>query len=143
MKKFLFLGALSLVLAGCIHAGYGGATDRTQTAPSDTVEEDEGAMEEKDSPSLKASEEQGGAAVEIRNFKHSPSRLTVKPGETVTVTNFDIAGHTVTSDDGSSFDTGVMSKDKTVTFTAPTTLGEYSFFCSVHPNMRATLVVEG
>ena len=64
---------------------------------------------------------------------------TVAPGAVVTVVNEDQSFHTVTADDGS-FDVGAPSGEP-VTFTAPTTPGEYSFHCGPHPEMVATLVV--
>jgi plastocyanin len=82
------------------------------------------------------------AAIEIQDFKHSPSVLTVKTGETIKVTNRDVAGHSVTSDDETSFDTGIVGQNQTVEFTAPTEPGSYPYHCTPHPNMTGTLVVE-
>lgn len=127
-RSLLIVMAGGLLLAACAHVPAG-----TWTPPADTSQ---------DQPADEAMEKEG-AAIEIQDFTHSPSKMTVKPGATVTVTNRDIAGHSVTSDDGSSFDTGVISTDQTITFTAPTTPGEYAYHCTPHPNMQAILVVEG
>ncbi|EKD95572.1 MAG: secreted metal-binding protein [uncultured bacterium] len=81
-------------------------------------------------------------SIEIKNFKHSPNRLTIKAGATVSVTNRDIVGHTVTSDTAGIFDTGLIGKDETKTFLAPETPGEYKYHCTPHPNMTGVLVVE-
>jgi len=80
--------------------------------------------------------------ISIKDFTHSPNTLTVKAGEEVSVINLDIAGHSVTSDDGTSIDTGVLSQNKTATFTAPSEPGEYAYHCTPHPNMQAVLIVE-
>lgn len=85
---------------------------------------------------------EAGVDISIRDFKHSPSTITVKPGATVTVKNFDIAGHTVTSDESGIFDTGLVSKDQTLTFTAPSEPGEYPFHCTPHPYMKGILIVQ-
>jgi len=82
------------------------------------------------------------AGVEIKDFKYSPATLTVKAGEKITVTNKDVAGHSVTSDDGKSFDSGVLSQDQSIVITAPAVAGTYPFHCTPHPSIKGTLVVE-
>ncbi len=84
----------------------------------------------------------GAASIEIKNFSHNPETLVVKPGETVTVTNRDIVGHTVTSDQKGLFDTGLIGRSETKTFIAPTTPGEYAYHCTPHPFMKAVLIVK-
>ena len=64
----------------------------------------------------------------------------VAPGATVTVRNEDGVGHTVTSDDETTFDVQVGPGEE-VTMTAPEQEGEFPFFCRPHPAMRGTLVV--
>jgi plastocyanin len=83
----------------------------------------------------------GAASITITNFVYSPATLTVAPGTVITVTNNDTAPHDVDSDDGTSFLTETVTKGGTFTFTAPSTPGTYGYFCSVHPNMRGTLIV--
>ena len=66
----------------------------------------------------------------------------MKVGDTVTWTNQDDAMmHSVTADDGS-FDSGLLAQGETFshTFTDP---GEFEYFCTPHPWMRAKVVVEG
>lgn len=82
------------------------------------------------------------ADIEISGFKFTPASLTVKAGQIVSVTNRDSVGHTVTADDGTSFESGLLGKDQSGTITAPSKPGSYSFHCSPHPNMKGTLVVE-
>lgn len=78
--------------------------------------------------------------VVISNFSFSPASLTVKVGDTVTWTNQDSMGHSATADDDS-FDTGVFSngESKNVTFEKP---GTYAYHCSVHSNMKGTIIVQ-
>lgn len=80
--------------------------------------------------------------IEIKDFKYAPATITVKPGTVITVTNLDVTGHSVTSDDKTSFDTGVLSKDKSANFTAPTKPGTYAFHCIPHPSIKGTLIVQ-
>jgi plastocyanin len=78
--------------------------------------------------------------IEIKNFAYSPKTLTVKIGDTVTWTNQDSAPHSATADD-KSFDTGLLSKGQSgsVTFKKA---GTFTYFCSAHPNMKATITVQ-
>jgi len=82
------------------------------------------------------------ASIEIKDFKYSPATLTVKKGEKITVTNKDVAGHSVTSDEEGLFDSEVLGKDETREITAPSELGEYPFHCTPHPQIKGTLIVE-
>jgi len=78
--------------------------------------------------------------VQIKGFAFAPRTITVKVGNTVTWTNGDSVGHTATADDDS-FDTGLLAKGQSgsVTFDTP---GTYTYFCTPHPNMKATVLVE-
>ena len=79
-------------------------------------------------------------AVTIKNFAFSPVTITVKAGQSVTWTNEDSIGHSATADDNS-WDTGVLSQgqSKAITFAKA---GTYTYHCSVHPNMKATVIVQ-
>ena len=65
----------------------------------------------------------------------------VKAGATVNIKNNDSFTHTVTSDDGTSFNVSVDG-GKTATITAPSKPGTYKFHCNIHSNMHATLTVQ-
>lgn len=81
----------------------------------------------------------GGNAINIENFEFDPDKLTVKAGDTITVTNRDGAAHTLTADDGS-FDTGDLQGDESseITIDEP---GKYSYLCEIHQYMKGTLRV--
>jgi plastocyanin len=81
------------------------------------------------------------AAVVIDNFVFTPGRLTIKAGTTVVWTNRDDIPHTVASK-GREFKSKAMDTDESFSFTFATP-GEYSYFCSLHPHMTGTIVVEG
>lgn len=80
--------------------------------------------------------------ITIANMQFAPTSITVKAGSTVSVTNTDTSGHSVSSDDGTSFDTGIISQNETATFVAPSESGTYTYHCTPHPMMKGTLIVE-
>ncbi len=72
------------------------------------------------------------------SFIFSPATLTIKAGTTVTWKNMSSAPHTITSDDGKTFDSGTIPTGGTFHFTF-TTPGAFSYHCNYHPYMRATI----
>ena len=80
------------------------------------------------------------AAVKIDNFTFAPEKITVKVGTTVTWTNEDDIPHTVV-EKGLKFRSKALDTDDKFmfTFTMP---GVYDYFCSLHPHMTGTVVVE-
>jgi amicyanin len=79
--------------------------------------------------------------VTIDNFVFEPARLTVKVGTTVNWTNRDDIPHTVASKERL-FKSKALDTDESYSYTF-TTPGEYDYFCSLHPHMTGTIVVEG
>jgi amicyanin len=78
--------------------------------------------------------------VKIDNFSFNPKQVTVKAGDTVTWVNHDDIPHTVTSKTLVFRSKALDSDDKfSFTFTAP---GSFDYFCSLHPMMTGTIVVE-
>ena len=78
--------------------------------------------------------------VKIDNFAFAPQRVVVKPGRTVTWINEDDIPHTIASSTKLFKSNALDTKDKfTFTFTTP---GAYEYFCSLHPHMTGTIVVE-
>lgn len=82
----------------------------------------------------------GAAQVNIDNFSFSPATVKVRAGTTVTWTNRDDIPHTVVAND-KSFKSKVLDTGETFSFT-PTKPGTYPYFCSVHPKMTGTLIVD-
>jgi plastocyanin len=80
------------------------------------------------------------ATAEIDNFTFAPARLTVKAGTTVTWRNEDDIPHTVTSATRL-FKSKALDTDDSFSFTF-TEAGTYEYFCSLHPRMTGTIVVE-
>ena len=89
-----------------------------------------------------ASASANDTAVTIDNFTFSPAVVTVTPGSRVVWTNRDDIPHTVTSAD----EPRVMKSEPLDTgdtfshvFAKP---GTFHYFCSLHPHMQATIVVQ-
>ena len=80
------------------------------------------------------------SAVAIDNFTFNPPSLTVKAGATVTWTNKDDIPHAVAAV-SKIFKSKTLDTDDGFSFTF-TTPGTYPYFCSLHPHMTGTIVVE-
>ena len=79
--------------------------------------------------------------IEIRNFAFAPATLTVPTGTRVVWTNRDEEPHVITSA-GSLFASskGLDTSDSyAVTFSRP---GTYAYYCSIHPMMVGTIIVQ-
>jgi plastocyanin len=87
-----------------------------------------------------AGESAAETTVKIDNFTFAPQRLTVKAGTTITWVNEDDIPHTVVAT-GLAFRSKVLDTDDKYTFTF-TTAGTFEYFCSLHPHMTGTIVVE-
>lgn len=81
-----------------------------------------------------------GDAVSIENFAFVPPNLSAVSGTTVTWTNKDDVQHTVSSDDGHSFESSAFGQGQTFQFTAGAP-GTYTYTCRIHPFMHGTLTV--
>lgn len=84
----------------------------------------------------------GGAEVEvtISGFAFQGPE-TASVGDTVTVTNEDAMGHTWTSVDGV-FDSGSLARGESFEYTFEE-VGEFDYFCAIHPEMTGTITVGG
>jgi len=78
--------------------------------------------------------------VKIDNFTFAPQRLIVRAGTTVIWRNRDDIPHAVASS-SRLFKSKALDTDDTYAFTL-TTAGTYEYFCSLHPQMTGTIVVE-
>jgi plastocyanin len=78
--------------------------------------------------------------VKIENFTFVPQRLTIKAGTTVTWTNADDIPHAVASAT-KAFKSKVLDTNDKFSFTF-SSAGVYEYFCSLHPHMTGTIVVE-
>ena len=84
----------------------------------------------------------GAVAVEIKDFAFNPAEIRITAGTVVTWTNSDVVAHTATATDPrGAFDSGNLNPGQSFSFTFDTA-GTYEYFCSYHPFMKGTIVVE-
>ena len=81
----------------------------------------------------------GANQVFIQGMAFNPASITVTAGTTITWTNKDAIAHTVTSD-SNAFDSGSVKSGGTFSFTF-STAGTYSYHCTIHPSMVASVTV--
>jgi plastocyanin len=88
-----------------------------------------------------------GSSTPNSGLAYEPRKATVSPGATVIWDNQDNALHTATSGqspnpDGK-FDTSyVAANQQSKPITMPTEPGEYPYFCTLHPFLTGTVVVQ-
>jgi plastocyanin len=76
----------------------------------------------------------------IADMKFVPETLTVRSGDTVVWVNKDFFPHTATAKDRS-FDSLDIATNKSWKYMAAKK-GAFRYFCTLHPTMKATLVVK-
>ena len=81
------------------------------------------------------------ASVSISKFAFAPATITITPGQVVTFTNSDPVAHTSTGAAGA-WDSGEIAPGDTFATTLQQP-GTYTYQCSIHPFMQATVVVQG
>jgi plastocyanin len=110
------LAASMMIVVALLSASSGAVKANAQQAPAKNVE------------------------IQIDNFSFAPGTFTVAVGTTVTWINHDDIPHTVVSTDGV-FKSKVMDTDEKFSYTF-TKAGTHPYFCSVHPKMTGTIVVQ-
>lgn len=84
----------------------------------------------------------GEVTVSIDNFSFTPATLNVPAGTHVTWTNNDDIPHTVTdAATRRAFKSAPLDTGDHTEFTF-TKAGTYAYFCSLHPHMQGTVVVQ-
>ena len=84
------------------------------------------------------------ASVSMAAGWFNPQTVTVAVGETVTWVNDDTVGHVVVTTSAvttNTFYSGVVAVGASFSWT-PTTPGTYPYYCTIHPGMNGTAVVE-
>lgn len=140
--------ALTLVLAACASATgtVGTATSAPTAAPASSAPTTAPTSAPTTAPTTAASvaptEDSGGTtgtAVSIKDFSFNPAASTAKVGQEVTWTNGGSAPHTVTFDTGG-VDSGTLSAGSTFKHTFDAA-GKFTYHCSIHSAMQATITV--
>jgi plastocyanin len=79
--------------------------------------------------------------VSMANYAFAPASITVTAGDTVIWTNTDQAPHDVTTTSAPvAVHSSMLSKGQSWSYTFSTP-GSYAYICSVHPDMKATVIV--
>lgn len=99
-------------------------------------QEDGPSASEKSAPLFSATDK---TIVTINDFSFKPDNLTVHMGATVKWINNGRAPHTVV-EDGGEFKSQYLSQGDTYSYTF-NKLGLFSYYCSVHPSMKAFIKV--
>jgi plastocyanin len=89
-------------------------------------------------PNNAAAASEGSVSMDHSTF--IPGEITVVPGTTVTWVNNETMPHTVV-DSNKAFRSKTLAKDGRFSFTFTTT-GDYSYVCSIHPNMKGKIIVK-
>ena len=143
LLRSLLLPLVAILLAIAVAAcGDDDDADTTADQGSGTTADTSGTDDPYGSPS---GDDGGGEAAEgtIVAKDFTLTDLTVAPGEEIVLKNEGDVPHTATADDGE-FDLGRVEPGSTSDAgTAPDEAGTYAFHCEIHPNMKATLTVEG
>jgi plastocyanin len=137
-KALILTPALSVLLVvGVLAASCGGSTGGATTTASGPKTTHVTAPSTTAGPATTTA---GGAQVVIKSTAFDPATVTIKVGESVTWTNQDPINHTVVADNGE-FKSGELANGDTFSFTFDKA-GTYAYHCSIHPSMKATVVVE-
>jgi plastocyanin len=127
----LLLAALALAVAGC-----GGDDNKDSGSSSSTTTDAQPA-----GGGSGGTTAGGTVEVSMKNIEYVPKAVTAKVGQTIHWTNGDSVAHTVTSEGGASFDSGVMDPGKEFSFKV-TKAGTINYMCQIHPNQKGTIVVQ-
>lgn len=144
----IMLGAccLMIALAACGGSNTAGAGSTTPTAtastPTATAITDSPTNTPTAAPTPLSGLTQVVLITDMSNgsFGFSPASITIKAGATVIWKNMSSVPHTVTSDDGQTFDSGTVLPGGTFKFTFKTA-GSFHYHCNIHPYMRAVITV--
>lgn len=84
----------------------------------------------------------GEVDVEIEDFAFSPATMTIKKGTKVTWTNKDTSRHDVMPDDegADAARSQLLAKGESYSYTF-NTVGTFSYHCTPHPYMKASITV--
>ena len=93
----------------------------------------------------------GSVAVKITNYSFSPDTTSISVGQSVRWTNNDGVSHSVTSDTGTTLNSGAIAGTGTDSYGNPTGGGNYTkafftkgtllYHCSIHPTTMQGVVI--
>ena len=82
--------------------------------------------------------------VVLKHFSLNPRELRIKLGDQVEWINYDGFVHTLVSDDGQHFNTGMFITGETASHTFDATDGDgvIPYHCDIYPAIKGTIIVE-
>ena len=137
----IFLMLTTALAVGC-------GSDPTPTpAPESTPTPEPAATPTAEGVSEDGGATEPGATVTSEIADLTLEDLTIKAGTTVVWKNLDSVPHTATSGASPAADgdwgTDVLGRDQSAEGITFTEAGTFAYFCTIHPNMTATLTVTG
>ena len=134
------VGAMALTHSGFMGNGYG-SMNRQGNQGMMGSQYNHGSMMGgyQQRPSQQGAPVTGVTHMNMQNFAYQMAHIQVRTGTTVTWTNQDSAPHSVTFKNGMK-DSGLLYQVQSFSYTFNTP-GTYQYYCTVHPNMIATVTV--
>lgn len=139
-KKFITIGIGVIILFGLALLIINREPTITPTIPATTNSSDttEHMTDQQAQPPAPTATNQ----VAIRNFAFSPPSITVKKGTTVSWTNQDSTQHSVTPDDETAeFKSSPLLAQGQAYQVTFNTIGTFTYHCTPHTDMKATVTV--
>lgn len=134
------LAFLSLVIASLVLAACGGSSSSSSSGSSSSAP----AAASSTSSSASGSSSGGAIHVTMKNLAFDPKAVHAKVGQTITWTNADGPPHNVTYVSGPKFKSSPQTMNTGATYSIKVTqAGTIQYFCSIHPFMKASIVVSG
>jgi plastocyanin len=137
------VGAMAMTHSGFMSYGYGNGMMSGQQGYQGMMggQYNHGSMMGgyQQSPSQQGAPVMGVTHMNMQNFAYQMAHIQVRTGTTVTWTNQDSAPHSVTFKNGMK-DSGLLYQGQSFSYTFNTP-GTYQYYCTVHPNMVATVTV--
>jgi plastocyanin len=146
MNKTILAVVVGLfVIGGVAVFAFINSDDKSQNMTAGTTHSDsENRSKQTASSPQPASDEvkEGKVNIDISNFEFKPSSIKVKKGSTVTWTNQDDTEHDVAPDSPSESFAGseLLAKGESYSYTFDAA-GTYSYHCTPHPYMKASIEV--
>lgn len=143
MKKLLPIIVIAVIALGAI----GFAMSRPDTRPATNTATPSADNTQADNTTNRSSETsqatQNTTRVTMKDLAFSPKTIQVKVGDTVTWTNEDSAKHDIMPDtESEDFKASeLLAKGESYSFTFKKA-GTYTYHCTPHPFMKATVIVE-
>ena len=78
----------------------------------------------------------------IRNYSFVPGTMHVKAGSFVTLYNDDVVRHAIVDDTPGGFASPLVEAGSSVQLKFGDTPFQWNFHCSIHPNMKGTIIVD-